>query len=272
MNIFSNFVIEERYQRGFKDLSYLDFSLFNDYRPNFQELSLSPINIFIAGEPNEYFGNHDWIIQNKDSFSLILTCYKELINKCDNAIYCPYGESWSWDNPYEYKPIQKEFKTSFLRGIKLQAPGHVIRHQIFDRQSEMNTPIEFWEALGTLDTYENVVNSKFESFHKYMFSLCIENTIHSGYFTEKITDCILHKTIPIYWGCPNINEYYDINGLITFNTSDEAISIINNLTLNDYFDRLEFIEKNYNRAFEYKDYIKTIKNKIIEIFKYNNIV
>ena len=105
-----------------------------------------------------------------------------------------------------------------------------------------------------------------------MFSLCIENSIHPGYFTEKITDCILHKTIPIYWGCPDISEYYNSNGFIIFNTSDEAINIINNLTPDDYFNRLEFIEENYNKAFEYKDYIKTIKNKIIEIFKHNNIL
>ena len=272
MNIFSNYIIEERYLRGFKDISYLDFSLFNDYQATEQQLMLSPINIFVAGEPNEYFGIHDWVIKNKDKFSFILTCHKELIDKCDNAIYCPYGESWSWDNPYEYKPIEKEFKTSFLRGIKLQAPGHVIRHQIFDRQSKINTPIEFWETLGTLDTYENIVGSKFQSFHKYMFSLCIENTIHAGYFTEKITDCILHKTIPIYWGCPNIEDYYDKRGIITFTTSDEAINIVNNLTESDYNNKLEYIEANYQKAFQYKDYINTIKNKIIEIFKYNNIL
>jgi hypothetical protein len=272
MNVFSNFVIEERYQKGFKDLSHLDFSIFNDCIPTTEQLLLSSINIFVVSEPNEYFGIHNWVIQNKDKFSFILTCHKELIDKCDNAVYCPYGESWSWDNPFEYEPIQKEFKTSFLRGIKLQAPGHVIRHQIFDKQSEINTPIEFWGTLGTLDTYENVVSSKFQSFHKYMFSLCIENSIHPGYFTEKITDCIIHKTIPIYWGCPDISEYYNSNGLIIFNTSDEAINIINNLTPDDYFNRLGFIEENYNKAFEYKDYIKTIKNKITEIFKYNNIL
>lgn len=271
MNIFTNCVTEERYLKGFNDISHLNFSLFNDYRPTQQQLELSPINIFVAGEPNEYFGMHDWILQNKDSFSFVLTCHQELIDRCDNAIYCPYGESWSWDNPYEYIPIQKEFKTSFLRGAKLQAVGHAIRHKIFDRQNEITTPIEFWGTLGTLDTYENVVGSKFKSFHQYMFSLCVENTTHPGYFTEKITDCILHKTIPIYWGCPNIVDYYNPRGIIQFNTEDAAINIINNLTESDYYNRLEYIEANYQKAFEYKDYIKSIKTKIIEVFSYNNI-
>ena len=258
--------------RGFKDLENLDFSLFNDCPTTIEQLSLSPINVFVASEPNEYFGIHDWVLQNKDNLSFILTCHQSLIDRCDNAIYCPYGESWSWDTPYEYKPIQKEFMTSFLRGAKLQSIGHALRHQIFDRQNEITTPIEFWGTLGTLDTHENVVNSKFASFHKYMFSLCVENTIHTGYFTEKITDCILHKTVPIYWGCENIGDYYDVRGMIRFNTADEALNIINNLTEKDYYDRLEYIEANYQKAFEYKDYIKSIKTKVSEVFQYNGII
>jgi hypothetical protein len=105
-----------------------------------------------------------------------------------------------------------------------------------------------------------------------MFSLCIENNSHNGYFTEKITDCILNKTIPIYWGCKNIDEFYNEKGIIKFTSADEAISIINNLTENDYNDRLKYIEENYNKAFEYKDYINTIKSKIVEIFTYNKIM
>jgi hypothetical protein len=273
MNIFSNFVPIERFEKGLAELSHIDFSLFNDYRPNPNELSLSPINIFIAGEPDHYFGNHSWVIDNKDNFSVILSWGDEILNNCDNSYFCPYGESWWFDNPYEYdSSILKRPITSFLRGSKLIAVGHHIRHEIFGRQSEIKTPIQFWPVLGTLDTYENVRDSKMESFRDYMFSLCIENAQSKNYFTEKITDCILNKTIPIYWGCPNIADFYDTRGIICFNTADEAIDIMNNLTEKDYIDRMEYIEANYKKAFEYKDYIKTIKNKITEIFEHNKLL
>ena len=26
--------------------------------------------------------------------------------------------------------------------------------------------------------------------------------------TEKLYDCFLSMTLPIYWGCPNVDEYY----------------------------------------------------------------
>jgi len=272
MNLFSSFVPKERFVKGLQELSHIDFSLFNDYRPTYEELSLSPINIFIAGEPNEYFGNHDWIIQNKENFSIILTWSDKILNSCDNAYFCPYGESWWFDNHYEYTPIEKEFKVSFLRGAKLQATGHVIRHEIYNKQKDITTPTQFWDTLGRTDIYEEIRDTKMQSFLPYMFSLCIENNAHNGYFTEKITDCILSKTIPLYWGCKNINEFYNEKGIIRFNTVDEAIDIINNLTKNDYYNRLDYIEENYNKAFEYKDYINTIKNKVVEIFAYNKII
>lgn len=42
----------------------------------------------------------------------------------------------------------------------------------------------------------------------YRYSLCMENSQHPNYFTEKFTDAIVCWCIPIYWGCPNISEYF----------------------------------------------------------------
>jgi hypothetical protein len=57
---------------------------------------------------------------------------------------------------------------------------------------------------------ENINNtkSKFEGLRNYKYSLCIENSCYDNYFTEKITDCLLSWTIPIYFGCTNIEKYF----------------------------------------------------------------
>jgi hypothetical protein len=59
-----------------------------------------------------------------------------------------------------------------------------------------------------------------------MFSICIENSNNSGYHTEKIIDAFLSKTIPIYWGCSNIGDFYDTDGIIQVNNADEIIKVI----------------------------------------------
>ena len=71
----------------------------------------------------------------------------------------------------------------------------------------MGTKI-FCDNITTLHKYD-----KSEMFTDSMFHVAIENTSHKNYFTEKLHDCILTHTIPIYWGCPNISEFYNTDGL-----------------------------------------------------------
>ena len=48
----------------------------------------------------------------------------------------------------------------------------------------------------------------FKGLEKYKYSIAIENCCKENYFSEKFTDCILSWTIPIYYGCPNIDKYF----------------------------------------------------------------
>ncbi len=278
MNIFSTFIKPEKFHNGLKDLAHLNFSLFYDVRPSEKELLLSPLNVLIVSEPNEYFGNHDWAIANKDNFSLILSWSDMVLKRCENSSFLVYGESW-FDDKHIYEPgtkdakkRNKDFSVSFLRGNKLQSIGHVIRHELFSRQEEIKVPREFWTHLGDLNDFSTMKDTKEDSFGKYQFSVCVENNSHEGYFTEKITDCILCKTIPIYYGCSNIGQFYNTEGIIQFQNADQAIKLINNLTPEYYKDRLSVIEENYQRAFEYRDYMQTINKTLTNIFKQNNII
>lgn len=278
MNIFSKYIKPEKFNIGLHDISHVDFSLFYDYRPNQEELNKSPINILIVSEPNEYFGNHDWAIQYKDYFSAILTWSSKVLHSTTNSLFLVYGESWFDDrhifneNTKIAKDRNKKFEVSFLRGNKLIAYGHSLRHELFSRQNEIKTPIQFWTELGSLTDFESMKDTKEQSFGEYQYSICVENNSRQGYFTEKITDCILCKTIPIYWGCSNIDQFYNKDGILQFQNVDHAIEIINSLDKNYYHDRIQAIEENYNRAFEYRDYIQTINKTLKSIFKQNNLI
>ena len=65
---------------------------------------------------------------------------------------------------------------------------------------------------GQLGCYhsKNLNNSttKYDGLINYKYSLCIENCSIKNYFTEKFTDTLLCWTIPIYYGCANISEYF----------------------------------------------------------------
>ena len=115
-------------------------------------------------------------------------------------------------------------------------------------------------------------SSYWSSYDKpYLFRDITENIKENNWFTEKIIDSFLTKTIPIYWGCPNFNNYFDPNGYITFDTIEQLAEIVNNLTPEYYYDRLDIIEKNYKSALYYGDFFFRINEILEQIVTHNNI-
>ncbi len=51
-------------------------------------------------------------------------------------------------------------------------------------------------------------NLKEKGIQDYKYSIAIENSSQENYFTEKIIDCLLLWSMPIYWGCPNISNFF----------------------------------------------------------------
>ena len=61
-------------------------------------------------------------------------------------------------------------------------------------------------------------------------------------------------TVPIYWGCENIGDYFDTRGFIIFNDIEEFKSKIDTFNEATYFNMLPYIKINYEKAKEYSDF------------------
>jgi AAA15 family ATPase/GTPase len=83
-----------------------------------------------------------------------------------------------------------------------------------------------------------------------------------NWFTEKIIDCFMTKTIPIYKGCPNIGDFYEEKGIIKFETIEELEQILNSLDGEIYQNMIEHIEKNYEKALSDIPFEKRVENTI----------
>jgi len=266
VNHFDKKVFEDKLQH----LSHIDFSLFVDAIPESQE-ELSSINIISFQEPNEYFGLHDWTIKNKHLFDVILTQSDKVLNNCDNATFQPFGHTWLKPDQYE-KDHNKKFQLAHLQGKLLKTYGHSLRHQVTARKNEFNIPTKFYETYGDRNNIDDARLGKEFIFGDSQFGVVIENTSSRGYFTEKILDCFLLKTIPLYWGCSNLWDYFDTDGIINVNNIDDLINVANNLTEDFYESKKEAINKNWQLALNYIHYEQNIVNTITKIFKHNNLI
>lgn len=94
----------------------------------------------------------------------------------------------------------------------------------------------------------NPVPGKREAIAPYYFSIAMENVASNYYFSEKLVDCLLLETVPIYYGFPDISELFNPKGILTFKTKEELISILDNLSPNLYDEMYPFLIENKLKA------------------------
>ena len=147
-----------------------------------------------------------------------------------------------------------------------------MRHEILNRKNELKTPTKFFESYGDRYNIEEARIGKEEVFGDSQYGIAIENFSHRGFFTEKILDCFLLKTIPFYWGCSNIGDYFNTEGIIVFDNVDDFIYKANQLDEKYYESKKEIIDKNWKLALDYVDYEQNIVNTITQILRHNKLI
>ena len=102
------------------------------------------------------------------------------------------------------------------------------------------------------------------------YHICIENQPIGNYFTEKLIDCFLTETIPVYWGCTNIGDYFNLDGIILFTTIDELLDKVNKLTPDFYEERIQIIKENKKKAIQFANFDERIFKEIMKHDRTNN--
>jgi hypothetical protein len=184
--------------------------------------------------------NISFPIINKHNFDLILASDPEILKNCENSILFPFGDCWI---PKDEQKIHEKTKLlSIIASAKRDLPGHQLRHSV------MATIGDKMDIYGRCCNY---IENKSDALRDYKFNICIENLQHPNWFTEKLNDCLRTGTVPIYWGCPNISDFFNTKGFIIVNSQEDIINVVNNLTDDDYISRLEYINENFNRSLKY---------------------
>jgi len=230
------------------------------------------IRILWVMEPNGVSGFRQNAIDNHGKFDLILTGDKEILASCPNAKLFPYGTTWIKD--FEF-PEQKEYCITTLIGGKTQCSGHVLRHSVPEKSKLITSiPVHLYNSINTsftpLPEMRKMKSNlwKNELFYS-QFHIVIENVTEDNWFTEKLIDCFQTKTIPIYIGCDNIGDYFDLRGMFHVKTLDEMVEVCNTITPETYQNILEYVNINYEKSMNYHDFRKRIENEV-KLFISNN--
>jgi len=86
-------------------------------------------------------------------------------------------------------------------------------------------------------------------------------------FTEILLDCFTVGTIPIFWGAPNIERFFNPDGILSFETVEECRTIVSNLSWELYHSRSKAIADNLRRVSEYAITEDWIYNHVLKDMK-----
>lgn len=128
-------------------------------------------------------------------------------------------------------------KTEFCSFVVSKGDGYVAkaREQIFyelSKYRQVNSGGRFLNNIGEKDGVKDKL--QFQSKHK--FAIAFENSTHLGYSTEKLVQAFAAKTVPIYWGDPDITSIFNENAFINchnFRCLDEVIQEVRRLDQDD---------------------------------------
>lgn len=132
-------------------------------------------------------------------------------------------------------------KKHFCNFIYSNSNAHPARDELFYQLCKYRTV----DSLGAhLNNKRNVVTKNETDWKKlsmelkqdYKFSVAAENACYKGYFSEKIITSYQATTIPIYWGCPNIAEYFNPDSFVNchnYRNLDEVIDTVRQIDEND---------------------------------------
>lgn len=213
------------------------------------------IVIWVTAQPE---GDYNQVIKdNQHCYHYLLTMFDDLL-KLPNAHYFMGCTSFVKPTP----DINKKFAVSTVMSGRCNLPGHFLRREMWDKRDQVRMPFDFY--LGTHnrlsdDFYTKGIPLPAEKGDKIRVFDCMFHVAYDSYsrynlFSEKLIDCFITKTVPIYWGCTNLSDFFNTNGMYVINSVDEAISVCNKITPDDYYNMTDAINDNYNRGLEYWNY------------------
>jgi hypothetical protein len=200
---------------------------------------------------------HNNIHLLSDRFDYILT-YRDDLIKHNPKKFLPNspGGAYVNDDAISTYSDQKTKRCSLVLSGKQSLPGHVLRHQI----QSCSQGIDFygWGSPG------GFIDDKAVALKNYKYHFVIENIKAPHYFTEKLIDCLLTGCVPIYYGAPNIDKYFNVDGFIIFNDFADLQKL--KITNEDFEKRSKAIHENFKLAHNYissDDYLATKLQKLI---------
>ena len=191
-------------------------------------------------------------------FGVILTSQEPWLIRQTRAVHSQAGLRWyygisktsvrDFDEMAAAPPPEKTGLISTVCSSKQQ------RHTLHQSRYEF---VQWLKArLPELDVFGHgvrFIDDKADAVDPYRCHIAIENHVNPHHWTEKLADCYLGWSLPIYHGCPNAVDYFPAESFVAIDIAkpEEAEAIIRDaIREGEYERRLPAIREARRRVLE----------------------
>ena len=201
--------------------------------------------LFVTGEPESVYHYSKGFIKQ---FGKVISCQESLMHT-DLTSYQP-AQPWhigkvanekgeisfskNYDDFKKEEPPVKSKLISVISSNKAFTKGHQERIDFVYKLKE-----HFGDQIDLFGRGFNDFDDKWDVIAPYKYHVVIENSSYPDYWTEKLADCYLGNSYPIYYGCTNLDKYFDKDAysIIDINNFESSVKIIENILEKEYYEQ-----------------------------------
>lgn len=167
-------------------------------------------------------GHTDWMVEKHHAFDRILTNHRPS-NDPKYVVSHP-ADPWhvkrTFDQLVSMAMPPKTGVISWIAGNPMDLPGH--RQRLAFLQYVRRHDTIGIDYFGRAIRY---IDDKWDGLAPYKYSIVIQNSSSPDYWTDVVADSFLSWTVPIYWGCTNIEDYFPAESFIRIDLDDPEASL-----------------------------------------------
>lgn len=262
-----------------KDARYLDdpaaiLSLNNVSAPVLDHIRSYPKEIcsLLATEPPIL---HPWLYDRRltETFNTVFVLFDDYV---DGRNYVKFHHHQGRERPISQVPSfdEKRFLIMIQSNLVSDGPKELYSKRaeaasFFARVPDFDLYGSGWEGNPAWKGHYG--GDKLHLLKNYRFHLCYENMEgQRGYVTERIFESLFSRTVPIYWGASNIDEYVPRECYIdrrNFSSNQELNAVLQSIDAKTYARYLaagdKFLKSPEAERFSPKGFAKTILKRIL---------
>lgn len=160
-----------------------------------------------------------WIFEGQQAYRRIFSPNRTRLPRSDPRRAFSHGAlPWRINKTFSelenLDPPAKTERLSWVTSNKGFWPGHRRRLQFLETLLEARIDLRLYGSGF------DPIDDKFDGLGAYRYSIAVENYSGPDYWTEKLADCFLSWTMPIYFGCTNVEDYFPEESMVRIDVDD----------------------------------------------------